>query len=321
MAITKKEKFFQSTSKEDIKVRYLVWKDNSVKTKGVVQLTHGWGEHIDRYDEMATMLAKAGYVVCGQDHIGHGKTAGVKAPQIYPKDVKTAMMEDMHELYKIMHKKYPNQPYFLYGHSMGSMLARLYLPKYSKELTGCIVCGTVPMPTIACAIAPCGDLVSTIIGKRYKKAVKKAEKKNKNKTDDWGTKKPSKLDMLINSWLSYDQDNIVDYVHDPYDGAVVTASIFYLLGMMMRVTPIGWARKIDKHLPIFVISGEDDLAGLYTRGPKQVNKLLTKAHRNVTMKLYPHAKHEIHNEAESGTKYEVFADILEFIEENNPKVK
>lgn len=320
MAIVKEERSFPSTSKADITVRYVVWKDDSVKKPvGVIQLTHGWGEHIDRYDEMAEMFAKAGYVVCGQDHIGHGKTSGVQATQIFPKDVKKAMMEDMHKLYKIMHDEYPKLPYFLYGHSMGSMLGRLYLKKYSKELTACVLCGTVPMPVIADFIAPFGDLIADILGPSFKKAVAKAKSKHPDMTDEISTAAPTKLDMIVNSWLSYDKDNIVSYVQNPYEGAKINFSLLYLLGMMMRVTPIRWAHKVDKKLPILVISGEDDLAGLYTLGPKQVFRLLSKANRNVTMKLYPHAKHEIHNEADSGLKNEVFADLLEFFESNNPK--
>ena len=44
--------------------------------RGVVQLTHGMGEHLLRYDHLATTLAAAGFVVHGQDHRGHGATAG-----------------------------------------------------------------------------------------------------------------------------------------------------------------------------------------------------------------------------------------------------
>jgi len=322
MAVIKTESSFPSTSKEPIQIHYAVWKDDSIqKPVGVVQLTHGGAEHIDRYDEMAEMFAKAGYVVCGQDHIGHGKTAGVKATLVFPKDVKKAMMEDMHKLYKLMHKQYPDLPYFLYGHSMGSMLGRLYLRKYSKELTGCILCGTGPMPVLAYYIAPFGDLIANLLGPSFKKAVAKEEAKHPDLTAEISTKAPTKAEMLMNSWLSYDKDNIVAYVQNPYECAKINFSLLYLFGMMMRATPLRWAKKVDKNLPIFVISGTDDLAGLFTLGPKQVNRLLSKAHRNVTMKLYPHAKHEIHNEADSGTKKEVFADLLEFVECHNPNTK
>lgn len=322
MALTCKENYFDSTSKADIKTRYLVWTDDSVKKPiGVVQLTHGWGEHIDRYEELAGILTAAGYVVCGQDHIGHGKTSGVKAQQIYPADTKKAMVEDMHELYKIMHDKYPKLPYFLYGHSMGSMLVRLYLPKYNRDLTAAIICGTVPMPAVASLVSPALNIAGKVLSGSYAKEKAKAEKKNAKLTEEMSDRKPTFLDMTINSWLSYDKANIVNYVQDPYDGATINPTSLFMLSMMTKVTPFRWAKKIEKELPIFVISGEADLAGAYTVGPKQVNRLLTKAGRNVTMKLYPHAKHEIHNEAESGVKDEVFADILNFINAANPKVK
>jgi alpha-beta hydrolase superfamily lysophospholipase len=40
------------------------------------------------------------------------------------------------KLHDITVEKYPNLPYFLYGHSMGSFIARDYISKYGEELTG-----------------------------------------------------------------------------------------------------------------------------------------------------------------------------------------
>lgn len=149
------EKFFESTSKEDILIRYLEWKDDTFqKPIGIVQLTHGWGEYIDRYAEMAGFLAENGYLVVGQDHMAHGYTAEVDFLGIYPEDAGVAMVEDMHKLYGIYHKEYPETPYFLYGHSMGSMLTRAYIQKYSKELAGAVICGTGWAPMGATPLKP-----------------------------------------------------------------------------------------------------------------------------------------------------------------------
>ena len=42
--------------------------------RGVVQIVHGIAEHMGRYDHFARYLNAHGYVVCGEDHLGHGKT-------------------------------------------------------------------------------------------------------------------------------------------------------------------------------------------------------------------------------------------------------
>ena len=90
----------------------------------------------------------AGYIVAADDHVGHGKTAmvnnvwgdwGDKGPH--------TMMEDEHTLKGIVCEKYPDLPYFLFGHSMGSFAGHGEEsdPSYTGELMGwmCERCGEV----------------------------------------------------------------------------------------------------------------------------------------------------------------------------------
>ena len=104
------------------------------KPKGIVQVIHGFGEHSRRYLHM---------ISAADDHVGHGKTAmvnevwgdwGDKGPH--------TMMEDEHTLKGIVCEKYPDLPYFLFGHSMGSFITRDFIAKYGDELTGATICGT-----------------------------------------------------------------------------------------------------------------------------------------------------------------------------------
>ena len=52
------------------------------------------------------------------------------------------MMEDEYKLTKLVKEMYPGLPYFMFGHSMGSFIARDYIAKYGKELAGVTLCGT-----------------------------------------------------------------------------------------------------------------------------------------------------------------------------------
>ena len=113
------------------------------KPKGIVQVIHGFGEHSRRYLHMISAFLDAGYIVAADDHVGHGKTAmvndvwgdwGDKGPH--------TMMEDEHALKAIVCEKYPDLPYFLFGHSMGSFITRDFIAKYGDELTGATICGT-----------------------------------------------------------------------------------------------------------------------------------------------------------------------------------
>jgi len=321
MGIVKTESTYPSTSKEDINIYYTWWVDDQKKPIGVIQLTHGWGEYIDRYEDLAEYLAGHGYVVCGQDHLAHGLTAGLDYNGIYPGDANKAMIEDMHELYKIMHGKYKKLPYFLYGHSMGSMMTRAYIAKYGKDLSGAIVCGTRYMPWVASLLNLPINVIYGLFGS-YKRSMKKAAKKAEKhpKSTQWGTKKKANsIDMLMNGWLSFDQQNIVNYINDPYCAAGMDISMLKMYEVTTRAGAPFWTHRVPKDLPIFIISGQQDMAGEFGIGPELTYQQLKSSGRNVTKKLYHHAKHEIHNE--SAIKDEVYADILNFIDQNNPKVK
>ncbi|MBQ8470035.1 MAG: alpha/beta hydrolase, partial [Clostridia bacterium] len=279
----------------------------------------GWGEYGERYDGLATFLAENGYVVVAQDHLGHGRTTGYKALGVYPRKAAKYMVEDMHLLYEILHKQYKKLPYMLYGHSMGSMMTRLYLPKWGDELTAAVVCGTIYSIWPEAFLVPVINTVTPLLAKSYKKEIAKYEKKNAEKTEAFGDHEPTFLEKQINGWLSYDQDNIKNYLNDPYIGLAFSPTLLYMLPVTLLPGQLGSIRRVPKDLPVYIISGEDDMAGFWGFAPKNLAKKFKKKKRNVTLKTYPHAKHEIHNEA--AIKDEVFADILNFFNGNNPKFK
>ena len=105
MSVIKKEAYFISSTGIN-KIRTCIWQKEDTEYKGVFQIAHGVSEHIDRYDEFARFLAEEGYVVCGNDHLGHGKSVdsfedfGFFAEE----DGDNRMIDDMHILYSIMHK-------------------------------------------------------------------------------------------------------------------------------------------------------------------------------------------------------------------------
>ena len=52
------------------------------------------------------------------------------------------VVDDMECLRSRVAKVFPDRPYFLFGHSMGSFLSRTHLIRYPGRLDGCILCGT-----------------------------------------------------------------------------------------------------------------------------------------------------------------------------------
>lgn len=129
MSIKCEERFFESTDRKD-RVRYLTWIDDAVETKGVALIAHGVCEHIDRFHGLAEHLAKAGYAVYGEDHVGHGKTAMGEEQNLRnigkcPKGADKIVIKDMHKMRDIAVSEHPGLPEVLVGHSMGSFVAKI----------------------------------------------------------------------------------------------------------------------------------------------------------------------------------------------------
>ncbi|MEE0028257.1 MAG: alpha/beta hydrolase, partial [Atopobiaceae bacterium] len=119
------------------------WPDE--QPKAVVQLVHGMAEHIMRYEPFARYLNGKGFVVCGHDHLGHGKSV-VDASQLGHLPVKNGhriLVADVGRMRDAMHDRLDaDSPYFLFGHSMGSFVVRSYISSCGEGLAGCVVCGT-----------------------------------------------------------------------------------------------------------------------------------------------------------------------------------
>ena len=143
MAIIKKDAYFLSSTGIN-KIHCIIWQDTEKEPKGIFQIAHGVAEHIERYDEFARVLVNEGYIVCGNDHLGHGKSVESEDDLGFfaEEDGDVRMVDDMHILHNIMIKKYPSLPYYLFGHSIGSFCARVYAASFGFELSGLILCGT-----------------------------------------------------------------------------------------------------------------------------------------------------------------------------------
>lgn len=103
MAIVRTEAYFNSSNGIN-KIRTLIWKDDELTPRGVFQIAHGMAEHIGRYDEFAKYIASNGFVVCGNDHLGHGKSVNDVSELgfIAEKNGDKRLVDDMHILTKIM---------------------------------------------------------------------------------------------------------------------------------------------------------------------------------------------------------------------------
>lgn len=279
------------------------------KPKGIVQLIHGFGEHSRRYFHMIVAFLDAGYIVAADDHVGHGKTAMENDTWGDWGDAGChTMMEDEHTLKELVCEKYPNLPYFLFGHSMGSMIARDFAAKYGAELSGITICGTPGhFRNVDTAAA---DLKAAIDAGQGNES----DPKFTAELMGWMCERCGEV-TLGNEWICDDPYVQRDHAEDPFDAftkPTANKSLYDFTQMMKVIEGTEWAERVPKELPIYNIAGDADPVGNYGEGVYLVSNWLVETGHEVTTKVYPGYRHEIHNYDD--LKDEVEAGIVAFMD-------
>lgn len=276
--------------------------------KGIVQIVHGIAEYVERYDDFATYLNSRGLLVVAEDHMGHGKSICDTTPIGCFSGGWQNAIEDTYRLMKDTMAEFPNVPFILFGHSMGSFMARTLLAKHPDSgICGAVICGTAWMPG---AVIGAGKLLADTICKMS------------------GEQKASKLlqVMMFGSynkkiehprthcdWLSRDRKIVDTYVADPLCGFIPSAGL--VRSMMEGLQCIQNEKNLDamrKDLPVFFIAGGDDPVGGYGAGVQRaVEEFKKHGMEQVSLKIYPLGRHEILNEI---NRQEVYEDVANWIE-------
>lgn len=287
-------------------VRYTPDDEDGIRC--ILQIVHGMAEYIERYEEFARFMTDRGFVVVGEDHLGHGKSVGEKGKYGYfcEQDPATTVVRDVHRLKKITAARYPGIPYVIMGHSMGSFITRNYLCHYGAGVDGAVIMGTGMQPRTVLALS---RMAAAAAGKLF------------------GPQKEGKLlDKLAFGlynrrianpvtpfdWLSRDEERVRQYLNDPMCGFVFTINgfqtLFELISRLYRPENL---ERIPKKLPVFLLSGDADPVGGYGKGVKKAYRSLRQAGlENIRMKLYDGGRHELLNET---NRRDVMQDIYHWI--------
>ena len=293
----------------DTDVAYYIFTPKNLRPKAIIQLSHGMCEYVLRYTGLAEALCEKGYIFCGNDHLGHGYTAECEDDLGFTAAGGGAayLVKDVHKLTHIMKDKYPGLPVVLIGHNMGSLIARLYIEHYADEIDAAVIVGTGSPDTNAA------------LGKKLAKIimVEKGEKERSALLDKltFGKyNKKFKKETAPHAWLTRDEQVREIYDTDEFCNYKLTARGFYdLFDMLDAVSRKDWAKKIDKDLPILIMSGEMDPFGNYGKGVKKVYSRLKHAGvKDVTVRLYTDGRHELFNEI---NKEVVIRNTIEWIED------
>ena len=301
------ESFYYDSRDDRHKIHALRWRPEQ-EPVCVLQLVHGMAEHIERYDDFACYMAKKGILVVGNDHLGHGRSINNADERGYfcERDALTVVVRDIHRLKKLTQEQNPGKPYFILGHSMGSLLLRNYLFRYGNGIDGAILTGTASQPAL---MTKPGMLLLRLIGlvkgKKYRSKLA-----SKLVNGDCNGRIPDQRTEF--DWLSTDPAVVDRYIADEGCGYLFTINGYLtLVKSVDRLNHKAYLERMPKNLPVIFLSGEEDPVGNYGAGVRRAYGQFQKAGmKNTEMKLYPGLRHEILNEP---CKKEIYDDIYAFI--------
>ena len=301
------KEFYYPSSTAVNEIRAIVCKPYN-KPKAIVQIVHGIADHIDRYRDFMFFLAENGFVVVGNDHLGHGHTIRHSVEQGFfaYQNGWTHAVNDIHKLHDIMQQEFTDIPYIFFGHSMGSFLTRTFIIDHPNDYDAVIISGTGHMPkalvssgyTLAIGIAKAkgARYKSRLIDKIVFGAYNKCFEPTRTKFD----------------WISRDEEQVDKYINDPFCGFIASASLFSdMMGGIAYITDQSKINEMSKTKPVLFLSGDMDPVGENGKGVERAYKAFCAAGiKDICMKLYPGGRHEMLNEI---NREEVYKDIVNWI--------
>ena len=271
--------------------------DNVPHPVGVVQIIHGMDEHVMRYDRFAIFLNKHGYIVFGDDHRAHGRTAGV-ATNIGKtngeRDLFTATVDDEIEITKYLRRKY-KLPVLLFGHSYGSFITQRIIQEPNLAAAGACLSGSAKYPLAL--LAPMAT--AAFIGMKL-----------------FGPDAPARFleyfspirgrTMRGDSRLTRDTVQVAAHDADPMRAQYFSYGFYYsLFKNLIKLS--GYA---NQKLPMLIISGGRDMVSLNGRFANSLYRMYRAGGvENLTFIIYPGARHELLMETNFA---QVQRDVLKF---------
>lgn len=292
------------------KLHAVKWYNEEIQEyRGVIQIVHGMQEHVQRYEEFAELLANCGYIVVAHDQLGHGKSAK-KEEELGYFDKQQGwgkLVQDIHLLQNKIEKQYPNIPYVMFGHSMGSLLVRTYVATYQDNLAGIILSGTSGRKS--------GLLVGNLLARMI--MLFRGEKYRSKLLEYLVTGSFNKKFRPVQTksdWTTRDYEKVEEYVKDPLCGKNFTVRAYLDLFKGSYFLTKQHNIKNTPKVPILLFSGDKDPVGEYSKGVLRVYEMLQKTGNDkVRVRLFKDARHEMLNEI---NKEEVFFFVINWLDKN-----
>lgn len=275
--------------------------------RAVFQIVHGMCEYFGRYEDYAKTLAANGIAVVGHDHLGHGNSAPTANDLGFTAAGGGAdfLVEDVYALTEKVKAEYPGLPVILFGHSMGSFVAREVLARHGEAYLAAVICGTGGPEAPAGAGKAMAKVIMVFRGERHRSGLLK-------NIAFAGYMKKTEKGAPANAWLTHDYKIVDKYNADPFCTYTFTVRAYHdLFTLVAWANDKKWANRLPKDLPCYVTAGEEDPVGAFGKGPRTVaDRMVAAGMKKVTLRMWPGMRHEILNEI---GKEEVYRELNEWI--------
>ncbi|MDO5145951.1 MAG: alpha/beta hydrolase [Eubacteriales bacterium] len=272
--------------------------------RAILQMTHGWKDYIERNENLIRFFTDRGVMVCGCDFIGHGRSSTEEERGHFEeKNGWCYLVKDVKRLTVYIRREYPDVPCFLYGHGMGSLVARLAC-MHGALWDGVILSGTSGRQRY-CRRAV---LAAVFLGRLRRQAV----------CSHWMERmivcrlnRRFRKEKDVLSWFSGDAAVRKEYASDERTRFHFTLRAYEnILKMLALVSSKKWYQKVETAMPVLLLSGREDPIGNFGKGVEDVRRKLVRFGCRVEMKLYDSVRHELQSDPRHE---EVFSDMMEWM--------
>ncbi len=305
----RQELSFQSAD-EVTTIHGYCWRPEEGRPKAVVHICHGMVEYIERYDAFARNLCEHGYVVYGADTLGHGKSVVNKKCFGYfgDRNGNWKLLSDMVILQGLAKRDYPGIPYYILGHSFGSLMVREFVQRFPDSVDGMILLGIVNENR---AIAAAGKVLCEAIAHTHKDGYR-YRSTFMNDLAIGHYDKHFKEENLRNSWLSKERENVIHYNSVPECNFIFSVGAYRdVMTAFLEANKLQNVERLNREMPILLLAGADDPAGNFGKVPKRLYKVYKSLGMDCRLRLYKENRHEILQDVD---KQKVYHDIQKWLD-------
>lgn len=283
----------------------------AAEPRAVLLVAHGMAEHGARYARLAAALNAAGWAVYALDWPGHGLSVSSAAElgHFADRDGWAYALDGLQRVRERVQQEQPGKPLLLFGHSMGSFLSQHYIVEHGAGLKGVILCASSgsmgPLRAVGVLLL---RLEAALLGRGHRSALAEA-------LSFKAFNKKFAPNRSAADWLSRDSAEVDKYIADPLCGFRGSATLWAdMLSAGASLLDAQRLARIPKELPVLLISGDHDAVSMGTQGLEQLVRAYRSAGlKDVELRLYEGARHEILNEVES-CRGQVMADVMGWLQ-------